>query len=187
MHQSHLSLAARIFFSVWKLKPSERKQSDVKRNHNKQKPTSHNWLAALQFFSVLIEFKKSCVSCALITILKPDTCLAVPRWESPPTSKNLFCFQRSAAKVLFTTRPSLGTPAGASEGVWAMRAWLKIVRQTTGETHPLLLLLPQPSLYCFVRRRHQLSSNTTFTQKPCACCDILSRCGGEAAPLLLKK
>ena len=141
---------------------------------------------SLAVFSVLIEFKKLCILCSNY---HPQTrhMPAVPRWESPPTSKNLFCFQRSATKVLFTTRPSLGTPAGASEGVWAMRAWLKIVRQTTGETHPLLLLLPQPSLYCFVRRRHQLSSNTTFTQKPCACCDILSRCGGVAVPLLLEK
>lgn len=58
-----------------------------------------------------------------------------------------------------------------------MRAWLKIVRQTTGETHPLLLLLPQPLLHCFARQQHQLSCNTTFTQKPCERCDILNRCG----------
>lgn len=96
MHQSHLSLAAHIFFSVWKLKPSERKQSDVKRNHNKQKPTSHNWLAALQFFSVLIEFKKSCVSCALITILKPNTCLQSHAGRVPPPVK--ICFVSSAAQ-----------------------------------------------------------------------------------------
>lgn len=96
MHQSHLSLAARIFFSVWKLKPSERKQSDVKRNHNKQKPTSHNWLAALQFFSVLIEFKKLCILCSNYHPQTRHMPCSPTLGASPPPVK--ICFVSSAAQ-----------------------------------------------------------------------------------------
>lgn len=38
-------------------------------------------------------------------------------------------------------------PAQACGGLWAMRVWLKIVRQTTVETHPVPRLLSQPLLF----------------------------------------
>lgn len=100
---------------------------------------------------------------------------AIPRWESP--FGKICWFPAQYNQGALTTWLSLCAPADAREGLWAMRAWLKIVRQTTGETHLLLLLLPQPLLHCFAKQHHQLSSNTTFTQKPCECCDILNRCG----------
>lgn len=64
-----------------------------------------------------------------------------------------------------------------------MRAWLKIVRQTTGETHPLLLLLPQlfVVLCCVVQQRRRLSSKTTFTLKPCECLRHTEQMWKEAA------